>query len=518
MSDTDTALEIEMDCTVCGRYSTSAVCPACAPAAGRTFHDAAAERAVADQGSVTQPTTPADELIDRGIAADVAALRIVTAEASANAAVQGAGSLAGGQLRGVGYSTVAGYITAIRNGVVPRTHALYLETLRGRFGMTSGEVEALNLPGPATMADMPTSANPTVHTPTGPSIFDRPRAERAFVVGPKVDSSEAAPVVKLEHGTLIAGAVAEGCGVLVGWSGKGKLTRGALVAAIAEHDVKPPAATSARAQAGRVMSALTGSGYVVRIARGGGAVTQWTVGVVNHKSAVGSELGSVEMRASLSADGTLTTEGSEGLGAKVRAEFAALVGEEIYQAGDVTSWLGGVLASRFDAVRFGVGWYVPARHAEAAGKLCATMSKIFGVDWIVPALPVATSDQLRDGIVRGLTSEVDALMARLATERATAKINADAAPLRQPGKIPSGDIGPKRAGTFLVDLRGIGARIVAYGQVLGEERLACAREQVRQAVIELESVLGDDYSGISARFSAVWDEIELDRKRAGGVL
>lgn len=181
---------------------------------------------------------------------------------------------------------------------------------------------------------------------------------------------------------------------------------------------------------------------------------------------------------------------------------------EIYQAADVTAWLGGILRSEYTAVRFGVGWYVPARYAEAAGKLCQAVANLgWGSDWILPALPVATSDQLRDGIVRGLTDEVSGLIARLATERATAKY-----------ERTKGDIGPKRAGSFLAELRGIGQRIVAFGAVLGEERVAKARESVRLAIVELETVLGDDYTGISARFAGVWDEIAADRRRSGGVL
>jgi hypothetical protein len=234
---------------------------------------------------------------------------------------------------------------------------------------------------------------------------------------------------------------------------------------------------------------------------------------------VGSELGSVEMRATLSSSGELTYDGNAAIGVRVLTEYRLAVDQEIYQAADVTGWLGRTLMSAYDAVRFGVGWYVPARHSEAAGRLCGAVSQIWGTDWIVPALPVATSDQLRDGIVRGLVDEVDTLMARLETERAPARsARVEFIRAGTHGDPPAGDIGPKRAQTFLKDLRAVGTRIVAYGEVLGEERVASAREQVRQAVIELETVLGDDYSGISARFSGVWDEIELDRKRAGGVL
>lgn len=445
-------------------------------------------------------------------------LTAIAAGGAANAAVTGIGSRRAGTMRVVGFNNEQGYIQAIRNGVPGHTHESYLQTLRVTYGMTTADIAALALPGPMAVTALPDGPG-VKHVPTGPSVFDRPRAERAFVVGPTAGNYvEPAAVVKLEHGSIVAGAVADGHGVLVGWSGKGRLTRGALLDAIALLAVKAPQATSARAQAGRVMSDLTGLGYVVRVAREGAGQanhTMWTVGRVNHRSAVGAELGSVEMRATLRPDGTISTEGNEGLGLQVQAKYAALVEGEIYQAGDITSWLGRTLSVAYDAVRFGVGWYVPARHAAHAAELCATVSKIWGTDWIVPALPVATSDQLRDGIVRGLTSEVDALMARLATERATA----DAAAKAKDGRASSvGDIGPKRGQTFLHELRGIGARIVAYGQILGEERLASAQEQVRQAVAELETVLGDDYSGIAARFAGVWDEIELDRKRSGGVL
>jgi hypothetical protein len=458
----------------------------------------------------------------------VADLAAIAQQGLSNASVQGIGSLRGGQLRMVGFSTAEGYITAIRNGVPARTHAEYIVQLRTRFGLNTAALESLRLPGPMAVTALPVGEG-IAHTPTGPSIFDKPKAERAFVVGPK-DTTEIAPSVKLEHGSMVAGAVAEGHGVLVGWSGKGKLTRGALVEAIASAEAKAPLAASARAQAGRVMSTLTGLGFVVRVARENKAVgtTMWTVGKVNHKSLVGSELGSVEMRVTLNANGELATEGNVALGERVRTEYQLALDSEIYQAADITGWLGRTLMLTYSAVRFGVGWYVPACHADAAGKLCAAVAAVWGTDWIVPALPVATSDQLRDGIVRGLTGEVDGLMARLTTERATAKaardnamhvaqLATDQAAMDAAIKL-AGDIGPKRAGTFLAELRGIGARIVAYGQVLGEERIACAREQVRQAVIELETVLGDDYSGISARFSAVWDEIELDRKRHGGAL
>lgn len=394
----DTAVPSCVQCSAKRPVDDSGTCQPC--------YDAA--------NSVSSPTT---------LTADLAA---IGAQASANASVQGIGSMAGGQLRGVGFSSRAGYITALRNGVPAHTYQSYLTTLRSQFGMTSADINALELPGPMLASDRPVGVG-VVHAPTGPSVFDRPKAERAFIVGPSTDVVEPAAPTKLEHGQLIAGATAEGHGVLVGWRGERTLTRGALVGALESLDLAEWAAdaTSARAQAGRAIGILGVNGYVVRVERrpanAAANVTHWSVGAVNHTSAIGEQFGTTLMRAQLTSTGQLFTDGDETLGARVREDFKARVAAEVYQAADVTAWLGGILRSEYTAVRFGVGWYVPARYAEAAGKLCQAVANLgWGSDWILPALPVATSDQLRDGIVRGLTDEVSGLIARLATERATA--------------------------------------------------------------------------------------------------
>jgi len=531
------ALLIEMDCAKCGRPADRTLCDRCAPPAPAAAIEAAVDAYLATPMGVADLAVSVEEIAPVGLGSALGAtphdFTGIVAEAFANAAVQGAGSLAGGQLGIAGFTSREGYITAIRNGVPARTHRLYLETLRSRYGMTTADIATLNLPGPMAETALPNGAG-IAHVPTGPSIFDRPRSERAFIVGNvPVTGGDTPPQVALKNGELIAGAM-EGTGALVGWTGKHSMDRAAIVKALdGIPRVLPPRAASAKAHAGQVMSRLTREGFVVRVARGQATtkgVSKWTVGTVNHASTVGASLGQTTMTVTLTAAGELQIDGEASLANKIQVDYQALVAAERYQAGDITSWLSGALRYYFDAVRFGaLGYYVPARHVEAAGALCKAIADAgFGADWVLPALPVATSDQLRDGIVRGLTSEVDDLMARLATERATAKAARETAieNARRPTggaameaalKL-SGDIGPKRGQTFLVDLRAIGARIVAYGQVLGEERLASAKEQVRQAVVELETVLGDDYSGISARFAGVWDEIELDRKRSGGVL
>lgn len=458
-------------------------------------------------------------------------LTAIATQGAANAAVAGIGSMRGGQLRGVGFSSRDGYLTAIRNGVPAHTYQSYVQTLRSQYGMTSADIAALNLPGPMAPTALPVGAG-IKHAPTGPSIFDQPRAERAFVVGPTAEQAPA-ELVTLKHGDIVAGAVAEGNGALVGWNGTSGVTRGVLLSCLASAGLEDwaPRAASPHAHAGEVVGKRNQLGMVVRKApTTTNGVKRWTIGRVYHARIVGASMGDIELRVKLEGD-ELTYEGSAQLGEPLVGEFNARMASEVYKSSDLTAWLAGTLRDKLRAVRFGVGWYVPARHATKAGLLCRAVADAgFGTDWILPALPVATSSQLQDGIVRGLQSEVDDLMQRLATERATAADArlasiakaaatepADHAAIRRAEAL-SGDIGQTRAGTFLRDLRGIAGRIIAYGQVLGEARVTAARTTVRDAIASLETLLADDHTGTGARFALIWEELQLDAQKKGEVL
>jgi hypothetical protein len=463
------------------------------------------------------PATPAVEQAPS--AAPSADLAVIATEAAANAATQGIGSMAGGQMRIVGFATADGYVQAIRNGVPARTHAQYVTTLRTRYGMTSGEITALNLPGPMEQSAAPAGTG-IRHIPNGPSIFDRPASERAFKVGGQEPSYVEIRQAAVNPSNLVSVADAEAMGVLIAWNGRHPITRGALVAkleAIGEVDLAPRA-TSARAQAGRAIEALTSKGYVVRFERRAAATAtstapadrsvRWSVGHV--ASDDGDELGKRVLRFTLTEGGELSftsplpNDTHTALGSSVVEDFKAKVATEIYQSADLTSWLSGVLRKHCTAVQFGaLGYYVPARHRERAERICGAVRDAgFGAGWALPGLPVTTSDQLRDGLLRGLTDEVQLLMEKLATERESAR-----------SERAGSDIGPKRAQTFLVDLRKIGERVAAYETVLGTDRVIAAKATIRTAISELEGLLGEEHSGISARFSNVWDEIQRDSKR-----
>lgn len=455
-------------------------------------------------------------------------------QGAANAAVQALGSMRTGELRGVGFSTKEGYIDAIRHGVKAATHASYLTTLRAQYGLTSADIEALNLPGPMAETTLPVGAG-VVHRPDGhkdgsAGIFER--KDRAFKVGDapaQYNVLTPADLTPDKIKNVIAVSDSTGNGVVIAWNGRRTIKRAELTAALAKVGAEDmaPKANSARAQAGRTVQCLSQHGYVVRVERRNAAEVaadrkagkqvqeydaRWTVGRVNHAATAAEQdseaLGKRVLQITLIGD-KLTFVGDADLGRSVLNGYQQRIGEEQYQSGDITAWLGGKLRKHCDAVQFGaLGWYVPPKHAARAGELCqAVASTGFGSGWVLPGLPITTSEILRDGILSGLTDEVDALMDQLASERKAAK------ELRE-----SGDIGHKRAGTFLADLRKIGERVAGYATVLGGERILVAKARIRTGIAELEAVLGDDHQGISARFAAVWDEIERDRERNGGAL
>lgn len=485
---------------------------------------------------------PADSLA--ALAAD---LNQASALATANAAVVGAAAAdGGGRLPGVGFRTQDGYIAAINNGVPAHTHAEYVAVLKNRFKLSSTAIAKLNLAPPIKPTVLPEGKG-IKHVPTGPSIFDKPKDERAFVVGP----ASAAVQTKLEKqkqveatvgkfkSELIAGAVAEGHHAIVAWEGTSGMQRSELEAALKgiSREAWTPGAPNARAQAGSAIAALGRGGLHVKPLRKGSVADSglasgehtWTVGRVSHTGKVGDEYGEVIVRFKLSGT-TLTYEGDATIAEPVVATFAARMAAEQFKSSDVTGWLSRTIRWKLDGVRFGaLGWLVPAANVGAAAELCkAVQSAGFGSGWVT-GLPVATSDQLRDGIVRSLIDEVSELIDRLNKERNEVKASKDAAVAAARAKKNHGDelqqalkmaedVGEKRAHTYLKEFRAIGERVVAYGAVLGEERVDSARQWVKRGISELETIVGEDFTGIRERFGLIWEEIERDRKASGGVL
>jgi hypothetical protein len=305
----------------------------------------------------------------------------------------------------------------------------------------------------------------------------------------------------LAAGELVAGAAAEGHGVLVSWSGRGEITRGDLMAILAAADALDwaPAARSGHAHAARAVASL-GNAYVVRAspvpvgestrrtrtgqlvgvplspeARGWSA--RWTIGSIAGEGAVGDAYGRISMVAELAPDGTTLTVSPPGdMADAVVAEYRRLAADEIMGASDVTAWLRGRMHAA-GAVRLGGSWYVPTAARPVVERVVTGLAEAWGTDWMAPPLPVATSDQLRAGLARGLAEEVDDLLAELADARRLARERGAA------------DLGAKAAATFLQRLRSAADRSIAYATTLGEAHVATLRAKARAALDEITPLL-----------------------------
>ena len=316
---------------------------------------------------------------------------------------------------------------------------------------------------------------------------------------------EALSPVALRSGELVAGAAAEGHGVLTGWQGSGERTRAELIEALAAVGMPEswaPASKSAHRHAGLAVLALNAGGYVARAEkrqkgsrlgeRTGSYVmdgyrrvdvtvaARWTVMAVRPGGAAGEAAGRNVLIVELHSDGSLVldpTVGAESLAESVRVEFSRCKASEVYQAGEVTDWLRGILIGRYGAVRLGGNWYVPRKAGfENAERLCSELARGWGVSWMLPALPIATSDQLRAGLARGLAAEVTALIDELSKAREVA---------RAAGRE---DIGPSAAARYLTELKTIAARVKSYSEVIGAEHLTEVKAQAERLVGELDGL------------------------------
>ena len=357
----------------------------------------------------------------------------------------------------------------------------------------------------------PVKANATPAT-TSSAPADFATVARSTSVLPEVVA--AAPVEAkrqvLVKGDLVAGAAASGHGVLVGWSGLGSMTLAKIRETLAAAEVPmdwAPEARSSRAQAGNAIQMLRGRGFIVKNQTKGERPnvaaydTLWTVARATINDAqVGESVGRIVVVFTLVAD-VLRYEGDAEIGDAVVAEYQRRIGAELYRAADVTHWLSNTVYNRCEGVRFGGVWYVPRKFAGVAARVCETFGKVWGTDWLLPALPVATSAQLQDGLLAGLTKEVDDVCAQLDAQRENAK---------EKGKE---DVGQRAAASHLARIREITERVQTYGALLGDDRVDSLRTRLVNAAAEVDALI-DDGMGMVQRFSQMWDEVERDMRKA----
>lgn len=80
------------------------------------------------------------------------------------------------------------------------------------------------------------------------------------------------------------------------------------------------------------------------------------------------------------------------------------------------------------------------------------------------------------------------------------------------GRVPQRDHAPLRL------REGRRPRVVAYGTLLGADRVATMRTRIHDAIKMVETSLSEEDAAIVQRFQNIWEEIELDRARNGGML
>ena len=301
------------------------------------------------------------------------------------------------------------------------------------------------------------------------------------------------PTAPLAREVILAGASAEGSGALVGWSGLGSLSRSEILAALAAAGLPAewaPRSKSATAHAGEVVGRLNLRGYVSRRAKASDRrpgerrrdwAARWSVFRVDASSAqIGEAAGSVVLTVELGRESDeLRLGGDPRLSAEVDREYRDLRDGEVYQAGDVTSWLARLLRERCGATTLGVGYYVPTGGREVASRIAGALAERWGCGWIHPLLPVATSDELRVGIARGLADEVRKVRASLESQRETARGENRA------------DVAPGVAGALLRSLESAQDRLAAYRILCGDDVIAPVAAAIRALHAELGALVDD---------------------------
>lgn len=296
---------------------------------------------------------------------------------------------------------------------------------------------------------------------------------------------------------LVAGATAEGYGLLVGWQGLGEMTRARLtdiVTPVAGFEAAwLPAAKEPGTQLTSAIHSAQGNLYSAeRVAKSTWSAeteprewsSRWLLVSRAGSSdiAIGAAFGQVALVATLYIEASgheLVIDGNPALAAIVRADFEARIASAMYKASDVTAWLAGVMANRLDAVKLGGCWYLPRRTKTLGANLCeAFRSSGWGRAWMNPPLPIATTGEAVAGIAQGLADEAGEIAAEVEAERAD--------------RVAAGhlDIGTRKAEGFIERMRSLGKRMFRHADLLGDALSVC-HAGLCDAMISLTSILPD---------------------------
>lgn len=298
----------------------------------------------------------------------------------------------------------------------------------------------------------------------------------------------------------LAGAAAEGSGALTGWSGLGSLARAIIIQILIDAGLPvewAPKSKSDVGYAGNAISSLKNLGFIVRRARGAkwGRTSVYTAAtreyrarwIVAANTAVDAEIGAAAGRVVLTAElrddsDEIHLVGDEALAARVKADFETARDNELYRAGDITSWLRSVLIRHCGAARYAMGYYIPSTGRADAARLVEAVAARWGCNWACPLLPVANSTELRIGIARGFADEVATVARSLQSAREAAR-----------KEDKTSEISAAVAARLLRELSDVDGRADAYRVLCGDDALVGAIAQLKTLHAEL-SPLADDAS------------------------
>jgi len=494
-----------------------------------------------------QPASEASSLVE--------ALGNVSHESQTNAATQASGSLAAGSMRYVGFSTAAGYVQALANGVKAATAESYKNTLRSQYKYTAEQIAALTV----TIIPEHTGlvGKGIVHTPTIDTTNLRGDALRkVWNDAQKTDSAKAAEAKaaaeKAEQDAekervLIAGLVAtrEGLCISPGEAQKGfKIPAAAFRAALGEKfSHLAPNIRTDKAQFGEVMRSLRGNGLVTFSITKSHTDTDWPADVVTRYS-VGRLDGSTNLdtmgpkvlvadlcKVSTDEAGNKLpkpyyeirfTGGEEDVRERVKAEFERRTTGELLTTTYLGQWLkNNVLRKEYHAIKWGGFWFVPGdeQHTAPLTELLTLLvegtdgTSLIGRD--VGVGSTTTNSRWSRGIARTLLADlariVKAFDGNIAAAQKRAREAAIEEKLDEAGQelaVRRAKASPEAAHGRLKELQKLTTMIEGYKALIGDEY-----ETVIAQIRTLRTAVEDCMDDTSLRAANL--ELDLDNEDDG---
>jgi hypothetical protein len=465
----------------------------------------------------------------------VGALTNASTEAANNAAGAGIGSMATGEMLGVGWRNAEGYVTALANGVKKATADEYLRILVVRFKYTQAQIAALTVTllndnvAPAAFGAGGTVDATQGMTPREATAWRRANSPAALAKKSKAEAEALAKKVAQDEQNardaeaeriLIAGLVNSREGLIVSpgtaWDGY-KVPLIEFVKHMPEKFQQRglvPGLKTDEALFGRIMSGFKSGGLYAFAAKRQNA-TEWPSEVksrwIVQRLDMSTDLtksGDKELIADLvrvaDANGKKHYEvrfvgGSAEMRTKVLEAFTERKDAAMLDVGDLYRWLKtDVLTNAYKALRWGGFWLVPGtrEHTSELEELLTAVREVAGRE--IGIGETTTGKKWSRGVSTALSAEVrkvgKSIEAAMVTAQNRAREKAIAAGLDTQGQ----DIAARQARLTdevarnrLKDLRKVEVVVAGYMELLADEEKAQLAMQIKAHREYCEQFLDD---------------------------